>query len=146
MRTASRLYTVDASVFLNAFNQFEQGHQESRNLLARFRSEATPVVVPALLLTEIAGAIARGRDDARLAREFATAVSRLAHLVLIPLDLAVARAALDIAAQYRLRGADSTYAAVALRFGSTLVTRDREQRERVAPVLPTCTPAEALDL
>jgi hypothetical protein len=33
---------------------------------------------------------------------------------------------------------------VALRFGSTLVTLDREQRERVANALPTCTPTEAL--
>jgi hypothetical protein len=33
---------------------------------------------------------------------------------------------------------------VALRFGSTLVTLDREQRERVAAVIPTCLPAEAL--
>jgi predicted nucleic acid-binding protein len=35
-------------------------------------------------------------------------------------------------------------AAVALRFGSTLVTLDREQRERVAGVVPSRLPAEAL--
>jgi len=34
--------------------------------------------------------------------------------------------------------------AVALRFGSTLVTLDREQRQRVAPVIPSCLPADPL--
>jgi predicted nucleic acid-binding protein len=34
--------------------------------------------------------------------------------------------------------------AVALRFGSTLVTLDREQRERVAGVVPSRLPAGAL--
>jgi len=49
-----------------------------------------------------------------------------------------------VAAQYRLRGSGAVYAAVALRFGSTLVTLDREQRERVDSVLLTRYPAEAL--
>lgn len=34
----------------------------------------------------------------------------------------------------------TVYAAVALRFGSTLVTRDREHEERVGGVLPVVTP------
>ena len=36
------------------------------------------------------------------------------------------------------------YAAVAWRFGTELVTRDREQRERVAELMNVHTPAEAL--
>lgn len=43
-----------------------------------------------------------------------------------------------------LRGADAVYVAVARRAGCTLVTLDREQRERAAPVVRTLTPAEAL--
>lgn len=50
----------------------------------------------------------------------------------------------DVAAQYRLRGSDAIYASVALRFGSALITLDREQRERVAEVLPAQYPAETL--
>jgi len=63
---------------------------------------------------------------------------------MIPLDGTLAQQAADVAAQYRLRGSDAVYAAVALRFGSTLVTLDREQRERVADVLNARYPAEAL--
>ena len=70
--------------------------------------------------------------------------ARFPHLVLVPLDETLADQAADAAAQHRLRGSDAVYAAVALRFGSTLVTLDREQRERVADVIPARLPAEAL--
>jgi len=135
---------VDASVFVNGFNPYEAGHEESRRLLALLQEQAAPIVVPTLLLPEVAAAIGRGRQDADLAREFAAALSRLPHLVLIPLDTTLAQQAADVAAQYQLRGSDAVYAAVALRFGSTLITLDREQRERVTNALLTLYPAEAL--
>jgi predicted nucleic acid-binding protein len=56
----------------------------------------------------------------------------------------LAQQAVDVAAQHRLRGSDAVYAAVALRFGCTLVTLDREQRERVGQVLTARYPVEVL--
>jgi predicted nucleic acid-binding protein len=79
-----------------------------------------------------------------LAQAFASALGRLAHVVWVPLDESLARQAADVAAQYRLRGSDAVYAAVALRFGSTLVTLDREQRDRIAGAVSTRYPVEAL--
>ena len=137
-------YTVDASVFLNAFNPYEAGHEESRRLLARMQDEGAPIIVPTLLLPEVAAAVGRGRDDADLARRFTGTLRQLPHLVLVSLDETLAQQAADVAAQHRLRGSDAVYAAVALRFGSTLVTLDREQRERVADVVRSRLPAEAL--
>ena len=137
-------YTVDASVFLNAFNPYEVGHEESHVLLARLQEQSVPIIVPTLLLPEVAAAVSRWREDENLAREFAATLSRLPHLVLVQLDTALAQQAAGVAAQYQLRGNDAVYAAVALRFGSTLVTLDREQRERVAKALPAHYPAEAL--
>jgi predicted nucleic acid-binding protein len=60
------------------------------------------------------------------------------------LDATLARQAAEVAAQCGLRGSDAVYAAVALRFGSTLVTLDRQQRERVDGVVSTRYPAEML--
>jgi len=139
-----KVYTVDASVFLNAFLPREAGHAESTSLLTRLRDASAPVVVPTLLLPEVAAAIARGQSDDMLARAFAGALRRLPHLVWIPLDDALAQSAAEVAAQHRLRGSDAVYAAVALRFGSVLVTLDHEQRERLTTVLDARTPAEAL--
>ena len=138
------IYTVDASVFLNAFNPYEVGHEESRRLLARMQDQAAPIIAPALLLPEVAAAVGQGRDDADLARRFAAKLRGLPYLILTPLDETLAQQAADVAAQYRLRGSEAVYAAVALRFGSTLVTLDREQRDRAAAVIPVRLPAEAL--
>ena len=131
-------------MFLNAFLSHESGHDESARLLARLREQGSPMVVPALVLPEVAAAIARGQQDAALARAFATNLARLPGLVPVPLDVGLARLAVEAAAKHRLRGADAVYAAVALRFGSTLVTRDPEQHERLRAALPTGYPEEAL--
>jgi predicted nucleic acid-binding protein len=138
------IYTVDASVFLNAFNPYEAGHEASHRFLAGLQEQAVPIIMPLLLLPEVAAAISRGREDEALAREFATALTHLPHLVWVPLDSTLARQAAEVAARYRLRGSDAVYAAVALRFGATLITLDREQLERVEAVLAARTPAEAL--
>ena len=137
-------YTVDASVFLNAFNPYELGHEHSHRLLAHFQEQAVPIIVPTLLLPEVAAAISRGRDDETLAREFAAALSRMPHLVMIPVDDTLARQAVDVAAQHRLRGSDAVYVAVALRFGSTLITLDQQQRDRAQQVLTARLPAQEL--
>lgn len=139
---AAGIYTVDASVFLNAFNPYEDGHEVSRSVLARFEEEAIPIIVPNLLRVEVAAAVARGRGDAGLARRFAETLMRLPHLVVVPLDDRLAAVAAALAADQGLRGADAVYGAVAVRFGSALVTRDREQGDRLAAVITTLRPSE----
>jgi predicted nucleic acid-binding protein len=138
------LFTVDASVFLNAFNERETDHAVSKAFLARLHTQAIPTISPTLLLPEVAAAISRGSQDEALATTFALTLSRLPHLVLVSLDKVLAEQAVAVAAKYRLRGSDAVYAAVALRFGAKLVTLDREQLTRVAPVLATIAPAAAL--
>jgi predicted nucleic acid-binding protein len=140
----AKIYTIDASVFINAFNPAEPGHAESQHLLAQLREHATPLIAPTLVLPEVSAAIKRGRGDESLARRFVTALSHLPHLVLVSLDQSLAQQASEVAAQYSLRGSDAVYAAVALRFGSTLITLDREQHVRVSSALTTRTPTEAL--
>jgi predicted nucleic acid-binding protein len=67
-----------------------------------------------------------------------------ASLTLVPLTAGVARQAADLAAAHRLRGADAVYVAVARRYGTTIVSRDDEQRTRGAAVVTCQTPEEAL--
>jgi predicted nucleic acid-binding protein len=64
---------------------------------------------------------------------------------MVPLDETLAQQALDVAASHSLRGSDAVYAAMALRFGSTLVTLDREQQQRMQAVVPAHQPAGLLD-
>lgn len=45
-------YTIEASVFVNAFNPLEEGHAESLRLLATIHERGDPVIVPTLLVPE----------------------------------------------------------------------------------------------
>jgi predicted nucleic acid-binding protein len=109
------MYTVDASVWVNAFDQREPGHQVSRQFLDLLRAQALPVIVPNLVLVEVSGAISRTRRAPEQAQAFAFALGRLPHVTIRALDEILTIQALAVAAQHGLRGADAVYAAVATR-------------------------------
>ena len=136
--------TVDASVFINGFNSAEVGHEVSRALLARLQELATPIVVPTLVLPEVAATISRVHGESELARAFAAALNQRPHVTFVALDALLAQQAADIAARQRVRSSDAVYAAVAVRFASRLISLDNEQRERLRGILACLTPAEAL--
>jgi predicted nucleic acid-binding protein len=143
-RRGALRYTVDASVFVNAFNPHEEGHEASLQILSAIQERGDPVIVPTLLVPEIAAAVARATDDTTGAFQYASAAAALPHLTLVSLTATVARQAADLAATHRLRGADAIYVAVARRYGTTIVSRDDEQRTRGAAVVGCQTPEEAL--
>lgn len=66
------MYTVDASVWVNGFDQRESGHEISRQLLELLGTRALPIIEPVLVLVEVAGAISRTRQDPSRAEVFAT--------------------------------------------------------------------------
>ncbi|HOG47953.1 MAG TPA: type II toxin-antitoxin system VapC family toxin [Anaerolineae bacterium] len=135
-------FVVDASVFLSAARAQEKSHFDSQRFLAHLQANAVPIIAPTLLLPEVGGAAGRASGTGP-ARHLVTAIAGLTHTILVPLDRALAQVAADIAGQCGLRGSDAVYAAVALRFGTCLVTLDREQRERVAGLIDAQYPAEA---
>ena len=138
------MYTVDASVWVSAFDQREPGHQVSRQFLEVVRGQAVPIIVPNLVLVEVAGAISRTRQAPEPAQAFALALSRLPHVTVRALDEGSALHALTLAARHGLRGADAVYATVAHEAGSTLVTLDNEHLTRLVNLITVCTPAVAL--
>ena len=138
--------TIDASVFVNAFSPSETGSDISVELIDRLRQDGVPIVVPSLLLPEIAASIARKQGQAELALLLTDQVHKLPNLTLVPIDETLADSSSEIAAHHRLRGSDAVYAAVALRFGSTLVTLDNEQNERVQGILSARSPEQALEM
>jgi predicted nucleic acid-binding protein len=138
------MYTVDASVWVNAFDQREPGHLVSRQFLEVVRDQALPIIVPNVMLVEVAGAISWTRHAPVQAQAFATALRRLPHVAVRVLDEGCALHALTLAAQHGLRGADAVYTAVAREAGSTLVTLDNEHLTRLVTLMMVCTPAVVL--
>ena len=137
--------TIDASVFVSAFSPVEKAHRDSKAFMTRVRKVSAPIIVPTLVLPEIAAAISRGQGKPELGIAFALELINFPHLVLVDVDEDTAKLAAETAAHHRLRGSDAVYAAVALRFGSLLVTLDHEQAERLNEVLSMHSPTQALE-
>jgi predicted nucleic acid-binding protein len=141
----SELYTIDASVFVSAFNSYEIGHKQSHDLLEGLQARRIPLIEPTLLLPELAASVARVYQDEGMAKVFAHSVRNLLNLFVVPLDEMLAELAVDIAAEFRLRGSDTVYLAVAHHYGTALVTLDQEQYNRGSDIVPTHTPTEVID-
>ena len=123
--------TIDASVFVSAFTPSEEAHQVSKSFMREVRESGVPIIVPTLVIPEIAAAIGRGQGKPNLGYSFAIEVSQFPNVTLVNLDESLAATAAEIAATHRLRGSDAVYAAVAVRFATSLVTLDTEQLQRV---------------
>ena len=138
------MFTVDASVYINALPPTEEGSSESRAFLEHVHRQAITVFSPTLLLVELAAVVARVFNDTRRGIAYARVVHQLPGQVWLPLDARLTDVALTLAAQHRLRGADAVYTAVAQQTGAILVTLDHQQLTRHPPSVRAVTPAEAL--
>ena len=138
------MYTVDASVHVSALNPTEVGSADSQAFLAQVQRQCVPLFCPTLLLVEVAAVIARVLDDTGHAVVLATELRGWPNQTLVSLDEPLADRAADLAATARLRGADAVYAAVAQQYGTVLVTLDRQQLERLPPVVKIARPADVL--
>lgn len=138
------MYVVDASVWVNSFDQKEAGHEISHRFLTLLAEQQMAVAVPTLVLAEVAAAISRSRQEPAKARAFAEAISRLPNLTFVSLDMILARRSFQLAAKHGLRGADAVYATVALETGYTLVSLDKEHLTRLQDVVIAKKPSDVL--
>jgi predicted nucleic acid-binding protein len=132
--------TIDASVFVSAFTPTEPAHQASKSFMLSVHEQSVPIIVPVLVLPEISAALSRGQGKPELGKAFVHELRDFPNTTFIDVDETVANLAVEVAANNRLRGSDAIYAAVALRFGTELITLDREQLERLPKVLAVRTP------
>ena len=132
--------TMDASVFVNALSPDEDGSEESAEFISQLKQDGVALIQPTLFITEIVASIARKQDSTDIALEILHDLRKFPKLTLIDLDDDFADFASEVAASNRLRGSDAIYAAVALRFGTELITLDKEQWDRLPKVLSVRSP------
>lgn len=133
--------TVDASVFVNALSPDEVGSDESAEFISQLKQAGIAIIQPTLFILEVVASIARKQDSTEIALEILHELKKFSKLTLIDLDDDFADFASEVAANNRLRGSDAIYAAVSLRFGTELITLDKEQLERLPKVLPVRVPS-----
>jgi predicted nucleic acid-binding protein len=131
---------IDASVYAALVNAHEKEHASSWAWFEQARAAGESFVAPVILLAEVAAALSRGMGDPTLAHRV---VQQLAHaevVELIPITMAMAEQAAEIAAEHRIRGCDALYVALADQLSDTLVTLDRQQLERGAALVTIRAP------
>ena len=122
---------VDASVWVARLVSEDIFYEPVKEWMATRLSEDDRFLAPSLLLAEIGGAISR-RTTPSLGLKVIEQVQNLPGLQLVEMEDSVLREAAQLAAELGLRGADSTYVAVAARLEIPLITLDVDQRERAA--------------
>ena len=132
--------TIDASVFVSAFTPTEPAYQKSKAFMLKVREQSIPIIVPVLVLPEISAALSRGQGKPKLGLAFVQELRNFPYTTFVDVNESIAELAVDIAANNRLRASDAVYAAVTLRFGTELITLDREQLDRLSKVLPVREP------
>ncbi|WP_129630791.1 type II toxin-antitoxin system VapC family toxin [Candidatus Oscillochloris fontis] len=138
------MYTLDANIYARDIDPNDPNFEDCHALLERLKRGDVSIIVPTLLLAELAASISRVRRDPIRARLVVDALQSLPFMEFVDLDRTLGQAAADIAADRAVKGADAVYIAVAHRYGCTLVTLDQEQAKRAAPIVTVMTPQDVL--
>jgi len=130
---------IDASVWVSRLVQKDVFHRAVKAWMEKQRSEGVIFLSPALLLSEVTGAISRSTGEPHSARNATDSLIHLPGLRLVAMDLPLVQEATRLAADLGVRGADSFYVAVAARLNLPLFTLDEDQKTRADSVIAVYT-------
>jgi predicted nucleic acid-binding protein len=127
---------VDVNVWVAARDATDRSHDESGAFLRAISRRGLALRAPAILILEVACALARRFGDAAVGHDVADALAKNPGMKLEPLTGALLSQALHLGTTCRLRNADAMHA------GDTLVTWDAELIDRAGAVTPAVWLAE----
>jgi len=134
--------TVDASVWVSAFDTKDRFHHESAAFLGRLTAAGTVAHAPTMVTLEVACALSRRYADPAVWQRALDRLRVNPFLHLVPLDENLLSESVRMGALNRLRAADALYAAAAgLETGGVLVSWDNELIERAGAVTPADWPS-----
>jgi predicted nucleic acid-binding protein len=131
---------VDASVFVSASLASDAHHQASIAWLSRWLARGDPLCAPMLLMVEMAAALARLTGNPLEGYRAVRTFRQIPQMQFFALDRQRGTAAVQMAAELRLRGADAMYLALARELAVPLVSWDAEQIARGTRFVTTFTP------
>lgn len=131
---------IDTSVYVALINQHEPGYQASWTWLNLVRAQNEQLVAPAILVPEAAAALSRGMGNRQLAHRVIDRLMRSRLIELFPVTITLAERTAEIAADYKIRGCDAVFVALAEQLGVELVTLDNEQLTRSTAVIAVRRP------
>lgn len=131
---------IDASVVVSWLVSYDVNHDASRLWIERYNTANGLLVAPALLMVEVAAAIARQTGQPVLAKAAIKNLYAIHTLRVVPVDSVLVRSAVNVAADLQLRAGDAIYVAVAHELKIPLLSWDKERLQRGGKLITTCTP------
>ena len=131
---------IDASVWASSLLRNDSNYHAAHGWISNHIGKGGYFVAPLLLVIEISATISRVTQDARSGRAAASYLYSFSLMRLVPLDQRLVDEAVDLAAQFYLRGADALYVGVAKQLSIPLVTFDADQLNRPASIITTIRP------
>ncbi|HQZ72019.1 MAG: type II toxin-antitoxin system VapC family toxin [Anaerolineae bacterium] len=131
------MLTVDASIWVAAFEPLDHFHAPSVRFLATATGQGWRFCAPALMPLEVACAIARRAGKDGLGPAILDRLRGYPRLMLHPMDDQLLAEAARLGPANGLRAADALYAATAAIRKTPLITWDRELLECAGALTPT---------
>jgi predicted nucleic acid-binding protein len=135
---------VDASVWVARFLLGDKHHAAASACITRLLHSGQRLTVPVLAWAEVAGAIARRSGSDETALQALVLLQQRRWIDAIAIDRTLGEQAAQMAAQYKLRGADAVYLALAAARSLPLITLDQEMLQRGPASVPRLTPSDWL--
>jgi predicted nucleic acid-binding protein len=136
--------TIDASVWVSAFVAGDVHHAESDLVLETCLASRARVIVPEIVLLEVAAGVARVLQHDGQGQIAAKKVEQFPGLKLLPLQRAMLHKSIMLATRHFLRAADALYLSTARETKATLVTLDDEMLQRGGGAATVLTPSKWL--
>ena len=137
--------TIDASVWVSAFVAADVNHAPSDQVLETCLALRARVIVPEIVLLEVAAGVARILQHDGQGQVAAKKVERFPSIKFLPLHTALLNKSIILATRHFLRAADALYVAAARESKATLITLDDEMLQRGAAAATVLTPAKWME-
>jgi predicted nucleic acid-binding protein len=135
---------IDASVWVSAFLPSDVHYSQADHLLETCLASRVRVIVPEIVLLEVAAGVARIRQHEGPGQIAAKKIERFPKIKFLPLQTAFLNKSILLATRHFLRAADSLYVAAARQSKAMLVTLHSEMLQRGAAAATVLTPANWL--
>lgn len=126
---------VDASVLLPALAPVDTHHNVCKAWLDQLIYSKQRFSAPSIILAEVAAPLGRMYNQPQLAKTLVQKLMLASYANLIPVSIPLAKRAAIIGANYKIRGCDAIYVALAESLDEELVTLDKQQGERAKSIV-----------
>jgi predicted nucleic acid-binding protein len=134
------LLVLDANVSVSSLIPADINRLASRTWLSGALTGGDVLITPAIFLTEVAAALTRRTGDGSSGMAAMQQIQSDAAIQIFAVDMQLAQLAARLASTFALRGADSSYLALAVDTGNPLITWDRELISRAGAIARVVEP------